>query len=363
MSVVCAFVVPGGPGQGARWQHRGVGVQHGAVGLVSHCTQQRLFGRAGLRQQGQRLVAVGGHNHFVEFFRPACSAFAAGDANAACMSFDGLHGCGQSLVCDAGNDFVDIVARATGHGPPLGSIGHLDQAMVVTKADHGGHWKLQHLIGRARPDAAHHGQKIPVAELVRKLFLQQKFRQGLQHGRFCAGFGQRRGAAVKAQDVDQHAPKAPVQQIAPLRKHAVQAGAAPLHRRFAAGRRYFDGKRHLRLGGGHTELLEQLNQVRVGALVENQKTGVYAVCHRAGSAGQADIHCVGMPAKVVAGLKQGDFGFAGQPVRCRQTGNAGADDGDPQPVGARGGMTGVRHVCPALWLCEKWRWQVGAWRA
>jgi hypothetical protein len=70
-----------------------------------------------------------------------------------------------------------------------------------------------------------------------------------------------------------------------------------------------------------------------------------------------------MPAKVVAGLKQGDFGFAGQPVRCRQTGNAGADDGDPQPAGASGGMTGVHHVCPALWLCEKLRWQVEAWRA
>jgi hypothetical protein len=65
-----------------------------------------------------------------------------------------------------------------------------------------------------------------------------------------------------------------------------------------------------------------------------------------------------MPAKVVAGLKQGDFGFAGQPVRCRQTGNAGADDGDPQPVGARGLMTGKRHVCPAPGLIEKLEMQV-----
>ena len=126
----------------------------------------------------------------------------------------------------------------------------------------------------------------------------------------------------------------------------------------AASGRYFDGKRHLRLGGGHAEFIEQLNQVGVGALVEDQKTGVYAVGHRAGSARQADIHCVGMPAKVVAGLKQGDLGCAGQPVRCRQPGNAGADDSDPQLGGARGLMTGKRHVCPAPGLCEKLEMQV-----
>jgi hypothetical protein len=65
-----------------------------------------------------------------------------------------------------------------------------------------------------------------------------------------------------------------------------------------------------------------------------------------------------MAAKVVVGLKQCDVGFAGQPVRCRQPGNAGAYDGDPQPVSARGLMTGKRHVCPAPGLIEKLEMQV-----
>jgi hypothetical protein len=34
--------------------------------------------------------------------------------------------------------------------------------MVVAKANHGGHWKSQHLIGWATPNTTHHGQEIPV---------------------------------------------------------------------------------------------------------------------------------------------------------------------------------------------------------
>ena len=348
LAVCCAFVVPGGPGQRARRQHRSVGVQHSAVGLVGDGAQHRLLGRAGLAEQRQCLVGMRGQNHFVEVFSAAGRTRAAGDAHAAGVAFNGLHRRGQALVMDAGDDLVHVVAGTAGDRPPLRPVSHLDQAVVVAKPDHGGHWKLQHLVGRAGPDAAHHGQEIPVAELVGVVFLQQKFGQGLQHLGLGAGLGQRRGPPVKAQDVAQHAPETPVQQVGALRKDAVQAGAAPFHGPALAGGRNLDGKRHVRLGSGHVKRFEQPDQVGVGALVKDQKTGVHAVRQRAVGAGQGHIDRVGVAAKIVAGLEQSDVGLIGQAVCGGQPGNAGADDGHAQPWGPGRLKAGKSHVSAAV---------------
>ena len=160
-----AFVVPGGPGEFFLRQHRRIGVQHGAVGLVADGAQYLALRRAGLGQQGQRLVGMRGQHDLVKMLDPVPG----GDAHAAsrCLriALNVVHGGVQALVADAGNDFVDIVARPTLDGPPLRPVGDLDQAVVVAEADHGRHRELQHLVDRAGPDAAHHGQEIPVAKL------------------------------------------------------------------------------------------------------------------------------------------------------------------------------------------------------
>ena len=62
---------------------------------------------------------------------------------------------------------------------PARSVGDLNQAMVVAKPNHRGDWKLQHLIGRAAPNAAEHGQKVPIAKLGTETMLLQKISQRL----------------------------------------------------------------------------------------------------------------------------------------------------------------------------------------
>jgi hypothetical protein len=61
-----ALVVPGGPGRAAPRQHGGVGMQHGVVRLVADRAQHRGLGRAGVAQQRERLVGMGGQHHVVE---------------------------------------------------------------------------------------------------------------------------------------------------------------------------------------------------------------------------------------------------------------------------------------------------------
>ena len=325
-----ALVVPRSPGLFVLGQHGGVGVQHGVVGLVADGAEHRgFFGRRLVAQQRQRLVAVAGKHHRVKTFDLALGDHAHALLVAQHLVYRGV----QAAVGDAGGDLVDILARAAGHGVPLRPVGDLDQAVVVAKPHHGGHGEGQHLVGRAAPDAAHHGQEIPVAELVGKALFAQKFAQGLQQRavglQVFTALRQLRGDAVEAHDVGQHAPKARVGQVAALGKHGGQAGAAPFQRAAAgrsAGRLH--RKRHVGLGNRHVQGGEKRQQVGVGALVEHQKAGVHP--KRGGHAlrvGQGHVHGVGVAPKVVARFKQGDVGQPLQRVGGGQPGNARADDG------------------------------------
>ena len=52
---------------------------------------------------------------------------------------------------------LNIMFRTTCDGEPLRTVHHLNQPMVMAKANHGGNWKLQHLVCRATPYATEHG--------------------------------------------------------------------------------------------------------------------------------------------------------------------------------------------------------------
>ena len=303
-------------------------MQHGAVGLVVDGAQDRAFGTARALQQGQRLVGVGRQHDLVEAFFGAVGEHAHTAMGRERIADDAANRRVQAFVGDAGNDFFNVVPGAAGHRPPLRPVGHLDQAVVVAEADHGGHRELQHLVGRAGPDATQHGQEIPVAKLGRKSALAQELAERLHHGGFRAAFGQRRGGPVETHDVAKHAPEPPVQEIAALGEHCVQAGAAPFQGATVAAAGDLDRKRHVRAGCGHAQIRKQLDQVGVGAFIEDQKAGVDTVGHRALRRGQSDVDRVGMAAKIAAGLEQGEVGLSLQGVRDRQSGNAGADDGD-----------------------------------
>ena len=165
-----AFVVPRGPSFRVGGQDTGVGVQHGAVVLVADGTQQAALIGAGLAQQAQRLIGVGGDDHLVK----ALGMAVGDDAHALCIALDQTHGGVQAFVVHARQNFLDVVAGTAHHAEPLRAIGHLNQTVVVAKPDHGGHRELQHLVGRATPNAAQHGQEIPVTKRLAEFVRAQK---------------------------------------------------------------------------------------------------------------------------------------------------------------------------------------------
>ncbi len=313
-----ALVVPCGPGGAALGHHRGVGVQHRPVGLVADRAQEFALERAGIGQQGQRLVGVGGQHQLVEAFPAGVGE----QPHAMRLAVHRSHGRAQALVRQAGQDLVHVVPRAAGHRPPLRAVVHLQQPVVVAEADYGADRELQHLLGRAAPDAGGHGQEVAVAELGGKAVRLQELAQRLRQFGVRAFLRDARGQRVEAQQVAQHAPEAGLEQVGTLGEHRVQAGAAP----FQARR--LDRERHVRLGGRHAQVGEQADQVGVGALVEHQEAGVHAVRHRARRAVQRDVDRVGVAAEVAARLEQRHLGAAAQVVRGGQARNAGTDDGD-----------------------------------
>ena len=321
-----ALVVPRRPGGTAPGHHAGVGVQHGVVGLVADGTQHPLLSGAGLREQAQGLVAVHGQDHGVKVLHTAART----DEHAGGVALDTRDGRGQACIQPL-HDGMDIPARAARHGVPPRPVAHLDEAVVVAEAHHGGHRKAQHLVGRAAPDATQHGQKIPMAKRRAKAMLIQELPQRLRQRLFLAALGQRGAQAVEAQQLGEHAQETWAQQVAPLGKHRGQVGAAPLQRPSAqrARTRHLNRKRHIRRGRGHLQLIEQRHQAGVGAFVEHQKAGVHAL--RDGLAaliGQGHIHGMGVTAEIPPRFEQRDAYPTAQPVRGSQTRDARSDDCD-----------------------------------
>ena len=83
---------------------------------------------------------------------------------------------------------------------------------------------------------------------------------------------------------------------------------------------------------GHTQFVEQGDEVGVGAVVEDQEAGV----HRGGDAAQRDVHRVGMATQAFVALEQGDMVAARQQVGAGEAGNAAAHHGDTLAGGGCG---------------------------
>ena len=286
---------------------------------------------------------MAGQNHLVKCF----GASVGEHAHALGHALNAPHRGAQALVVDALGDACHILPRTAAHGVPAGAVVDLDQAVVVAKADQGGHRKAQHLIGRAAPNAAQHGQQIPVAKHRAKLVRGQKIFQGLLQLGIFALLGQAAGQGVEAQHIAQHGPKARAQQVAALGKHGVEGGPVPFQAGRPIGARHLHRKRHVRRRAGHAQIGQQGDQPRVGALVEHQKPGVHAVGGRLAAAGQGHVHGVGVAAKVVSRLKQADLGMAMQAVGRTQAGNARTNNGNFHSVFKKKGQSGTwaRSVC------------------
>ena len=144
------------------------------------------------------------------------------------------------------------------------------------------------------------------------------------------GFGQLRssvplghvgGQPVEAQDVAQHAPEARAKQVARAARTRVFR-LEPLHSRPSA---WLCTENDMSDGAVSTpNSREQANEVRIGAVVEDQEARVHAV----GRPLQRDVHRVGVTAEVAARLEQRDLRLRRQGPRRRQPGDAGADHCD-----------------------------------
>ena len=114
-------------------------------------------------------------------------------------------------------------------------------------------------------------------------------------------------------------------------------------------------KRHVRAGGRHAELAKQPDQFGVGALIENEKTGVHAMTDGSVRAREGEVDRMRMAAEIVARLKKSDVRPAAQAMRHSQTRYAGADDGQLHALqtAALGGSRHKKRVCiedGTLWL-------------
>jgi len=100
------FVIPGRPRCAFLRQHADVRVQHGTVRLVANRAEQLTLGRAGVRQQCQRLVRVRGHHHVIETFGTLVCAH----QHALGAAHHAPDGGGQPCIRQQGDQLVDVVA-------------------------------------------------------------------------------------------------------------------------------------------------------------------------------------------------------------------------------------------------------------
>jgi hypothetical protein len=172
------------------------------------------------------------------------------------------------------------------------------------------------------------GKKYASRNSLPKADASRNLADRLLQGGLVTAFGEGGGQAVEAQQFGQQAPEVRPQQVAPLREHRVQRGAAPLQ---PIG---LHGQRHLRRRGGDAQLAEQAREARIGALVEHQEAGVHAVA----AALQREVHGAGVAAAAALCLEQRERDAPAQRVAGAQPGDAAADHRHPR--------AGHRHARP-----------------
>ena len=286
-------VIPGGPGQGLPRQQAGVGVQHRLVEMVGDGAQDLGLRRAGVRQQGQGLVAVAGKEDGVEVLPSARRTV---QAHPFVPALDPRHRAVQSHpVAEGGDELVHIGPGPALDHPPDGAVLDGQQAVIEEEADEEARRKAEHPLRIGGPDGGAHGQDVIVTE---ELTIAPGGEE-VAEADFVTFFRQQLGGlAIEAQDVPQHAPEAGVDQVGALGEEAVESGAVVLQAGAAAG----DAEAHVAGLTLRPHFVQQGDEVGIGPVIEDDEAGVHGVVVPA----QADRVGVDVAADVVAGLKEGD---------------------------------------------------------
>ncbi len=191
--------------------------------------------------------------------------------------------------------------------------------MVLEEADEEQQRKLEHAVGRRRPDRRAHRQQVLVDETVAVAPGAQVFAER-RRARDAAAFEIAHRFAVEAQDVGEHAVIRRLQQVAPLREQRIQIAAAVLETARVAAH----AEAHLGRLRRDAERVEQFDEVRVGPVVVDDEAGVDRVV----AAAVAHVDRRGMPADARRRLVNGDLVARIEIVGGGKPGDAGADDRD-----------------------------------
>lgn len=312
------LVVPARPGPAGFGHDGGVGVEGGDVGLIVEFAKQAGFGRGGVDEEAQGLVAVGGDDDLVEGVGGAAGGH---DGDAARGAHDARGAVAEAeAVAPGGDEAAGVFAGAAVNRPPRVLGVEAEEAVVMEKAQQGGGGKGEHELGRGAPHGGAHGHEVEVKKIFAVAAVAHVVAEGFGGG---AGIGEGDdGVAVEAVDGREHFQEAQVKEIFALGEKVVEGAAAPLE---AAGV-VAHGEGH---GGGFhgdLKLVEEAAELRVGHAVENHEAGVDG--QGAAGAGLGGLDGVGVAAEVVVLLKNGNVVVAVQEVGAAEAGDAGADDGD-----------------------------------
>ena len=126
-------------------------------------------------QQGQRLIAVTGEDHFIK----RLLTIAALDHHPISHPSNTLNRTSEpDLLLPTGSERAYVFPRTTRNDIPLGAICHIQQAVVGKKAQKETQRKGAHIRQGRRPDRRPHGQDVMTGEVIAKITGQQKIPQG-----------------------------------------------------------------------------------------------------------------------------------------------------------------------------------------
>ena len=172
---------------------------------------------------------------------------------------------------------ADIFPRAARHHHPLRAVSHIQQAVIVEKAQEHRQRKIRHVVQGRGPDRRAHGQHVVQGEKRGKAVLIQQVSQRIF---IVMRIEQTRLAQfIKAQNFEDKPPELWLKQVTPLGKKAVQRVAVILQ----PAHRVTHRKTHFGGLAFNAQLFQQGNKMRIGAGVVDNKTGVdgvlFAVAH------------------------------------------------------------------------------------
>jgi hypothetical protein len=322
--------VPGGPA-GFGFGHDALpGVEHDFVGLVGPGAEQALFVGVGIPEQFQGLVGVGADDNVVETFFPTVGKAEVDAFRGSEDFFGGL--AGEDVGFEEPEGPADVGVAAAGDDAPLGAVFEGQQSVVLEKVEVGIGGEIGEAFGRGGPDGGAHGEEVAVAEDVGKVVLFEEGAEGELAG---GAVGEGRGAeASEAAEFAEEGPVVGGNEMSETGEDAAEGGAGV----GVAAVLLVVAEGHVGVFEGDVPFGEKAAEMGVVPVIHDYEAGVDG-CAGVGSVGNGQGAGVAANSRIF--LEEADPEVVLQQPGGGESGDAGADDGDP-------GL-GLTHVSPLRW--------------